>query len=269
MTVSRDPRAASAGPPAASENDGASPRERRTYQEIGDNLITRIRSGEFESTGRLPPERELAQGYEVGRNTIRDALVMLEVKGLVEPRQGSGIYITRLAYQTSWSATRRFPRQEAIDDYPPAGPFELLQARQWLESHMARLAAMNATDDDLSAIEEAFENHKRASYGEPKENFDILFHLSIAQATQNAELVRLVHQLWHRRDDNPLWRNLHQRITDPDYRDRWVNDHENLLRAMRRRDADAAYVAMWNHIENVKRFLTESNTFEVSEPGSL
>ena len=236
-------------------------RDRRAYQDIGNLLIARIRSGEFGATGRLPPERDLALWYDVGRTVIRDALVMLEVKGLVEPRQGSGIYITKRAYDAVIADDVRVERPAPWDALPPAGPFELLQARQWLESHIARLAAHSATEDDMEVIEKAYEDHRRAHYGEPKENYDIRFHMAIAQATQNSELALLVNQLWHRRDNNPLWKSLQEHIPDPRYRDKWVHDHDKIVEALRRRDGDGAFVAMWNHIENVKSFLLQSNAF--------
>ncbi|ESQ78339.1 FCD domain-containing protein [Asticcacaulis sp. YBE204] len=223
-------------------------RDRRFYQVIGESLSERIRAREFSLGGRLPPERELAEAYNVGRTVIRDALVMLEVKGLVEIRQGSGIYVTRRAYE---SATE----DNTVEMRPPAGPFELLQARQWLESQMARLAALNATEADLAAIREACDDHRTAAWGEAKESMDIRFHMAIARAAQNSELTALVAQLWHRRDNNPMWRSLHGRIKDTTYRQRWVQDHEAIVSALTRRDPEASYVAMWSHIENVKNFL--------------
>lgn len=229
-------------------------RDRRYYQVIGEALAERITAGEFSLNGRLPSERELAEGYDVSRAVVRDALVMLEVRGLVEVRQGSGIYVTRRAY----AANDARDAEDLSLERPPAGPFELLQARQWLESHMARLAAMNATDDDLAAISEAFEDHSRAAWGEAKESMDIRFHMAVARATQNGELAALVEQLWRRRDNNPMWRRLHDRIRDTTYRQRWVRDHEALTQALLRRDPEAAYVAMWTHIENVKTFLSEA-----------
>ncbi|MDC7684605.1 FCD domain-containing protein [Asticcacaulis sp. BYS171W] len=231
-------------------------RDRRFYQVIGESLSERIRAGEFSLGGRLPPERELAEAYNVGRTVIRDALVMLEVKGLVEIRQGSGIYVTRRAYEAV------APEDVTIEMRPPAGPFELLQARQWLESHMARLAALNATEADLAAIREACEDHRTAAWGEAKESMDIRFHMAIARAAQNSELTALVAQLWHRRDHNPMWRSLHGRIRDTTYRQRWVRDHEAIVAALTRRDPEAAYVAMWSHIENVKNFLMNAADVE-------
>jgi GntR family uxuAB operon transcriptional repressor len=230
-------------------------KDRRFYQTVGQALIERIMAGEFNAVERLPSERELAASYDVGRAVIRDALVMLEVKGIVEVRQGSGIYVTRRAWEAQALKLTDIPPSQITEVMPAAGPFELLQARQWLESHIARLAAANATELDLKAIAEAYEDHQRAPYGEVKEGMDVRFHLSIARATQNAEMVAVVQQLRKGRENNPLWTRLSERIRDPHYRDRWVKDHSNLLDALMRKDPEGAYVAMWNHIENVRAYL--------------
>jgi GntR family uxuAB operon transcriptional repressor len=245
MTGSRDDQ------PAPIDTD----KDVRAYQVVGNALLERIRAGEFRASGKLPPERELAEIYGVGRAVIRDALVMLEVKGLIQSRQGSGIYITRRAYQIEPNESANPAHTQPWDNLPPAGRFELLQARQWLESHMARLAATNATDDDLVTIEQAYDEHRRAYFGEPKESLDMIFHLSIARATHNPELVSLVNQLWLRRESNPVWKNVYVPAAEMQLRDRWVLDHGRLVDALRRRDGDAAYVAMWQHVENVKTFV--------------
>jgi DNA-binding FadR family transcriptional regulator len=226
--------------------------EARTYQIIGESLKERIRAGEFSVGGRLPPERELAESYNVGRTVIHDALVMLEVKGLVEIKQGSGVYVTRSVYESE--------AEQAItlrSDLPPATPLDLLYARQWLESNVAKLAASKATDADISEIANAYEMHKDAAYGEAKESMDFRFHLAIAKATHNPELVEIVRALWQRRDNNPLWKRLHDKIKDAHYRERWTQDHQKIVATLTRRDPDAAYVAMWSHVDHVISFITE------------
>lgn len=232
-------------------------KDRRFYQTVGEALIRRIMSGEFNAAGRLPSERELASAYDVGRAVIRDALVMLEIKGLVEVRQGSGIYIASRAYEAQALSLEDVPASPLTDVMPAAGPFELLQARQWLESHIARLAAMHATDVDLKAIQAAYDDHLNAPYGEVKENMDVRFHLTVARATQNIELVEVVRQLRNRRDNNPMWLRLNERIRDHHYRDRWAKDHAELLEALMRRDPEGAYVAMWRHLANVRAYLED------------
>src|SRR5664279_6378167 len=66
---------------------------RRLYRQIADQIRTLIRNGEFPTGARLPPERDLAKQLGVSRPSVREALIALEVEGLVEVRIGSGIYI--------------------------------------------------------------------------------------------------------------------------------------------------------------------------------
>ena len=66
---------------------------RRLYRQIADQIRGLIRSGEFAAGARLPPERDLAKQLGVSRPSVREALIALEVEGLVEVRIGSGIYV--------------------------------------------------------------------------------------------------------------------------------------------------------------------------------
>src|SRR2546427_8312532 len=106
---------------------------RRLYRQIADQIRTLIRSGEFPPGSRLPPERDLAKQLGVSRPSVREALIALEVEGLVEVRIGSGIYVQRSA------AARNGDEASAV--HAEAGPFELLRARQVIESECAALAA--------------------------------------------------------------------------------------------------------------------------------
>src|SRR2546423_11640486 len=65
---------------------------RRLYRQIADQIRTLIRAGEFTAGSRLPPERDLARQLGVSRPSVREALIALEVEGLVDSRIGSGIY---------------------------------------------------------------------------------------------------------------------------------------------------------------------------------
>src|SRR5437667_1767217 len=108
---------------------------RRLYRQIAEQIRTLIRDGEFVPGARLPPERDLAKQLGVSRPSVREALIALEVEGLVEVRIGSGIYVQRGA------ATRS---DEPSSVHAAAGPFELLRARHVIESECAALAAKSA-----------------------------------------------------------------------------------------------------------------------------
>ena len=103
---------------------------RRLYRQIAEQLRALIASGEFALGSRLPPERDLAAQLGVSRPSVREALIALEVQGLVEVRMGSGIYVTALA-----------PAAQGRDVDSALGPFEIIRARQLIESELAALAA--------------------------------------------------------------------------------------------------------------------------------
>ncbi|ESQ91852.1 GntR family transcriptional regulator [Asticcacaulis benevestitus] len=238
----------------------------RAYRTVGESLLERIRNGEFRMLGKLPTERELAEMYNVGRAVVRDALVMLEVKGLIQSRQGSGIYITRRAYELDASDADEAVKERPFDTLPPSGPAEFLQSQQWFESHLSRLAALSATEDDLIELERLSEECRVAPHAGSRAYTEMRFHLSIARATQNPELISLAHHLWQRRDNSPLWHNFYAPATELKS-DRWTAAREKLVAALRRHDGDAAFVAMWQYVDEIKDFLTEANAIppEIAE----
>ncbi|SPX12398.1 uxu operon transcriptional regulator [Escherichia coli] len=114
----------------------------RPYQEVGAMIRDLIIKTPYNPGERLPPEREIAEMLDVTRTVVREALIMLEIKGLVEVRRGAGIYVL----DNSGSQNTDSPDANVCND---AGPFELLQARQLLESNIAEFAALQATREDI------------------------------------------------------------------------------------------------------------------------
>ena len=70
--------------------------EKKQYQEIGEDLRAQIIQGHYPVGSRLPPERNIAEKYGVSRTIVREALLMLELQGTVDIRQGSGVYVMRI-----------------------------------------------------------------------------------------------------------------------------------------------------------------------------
>src|SRR5256885_13049232 len=105
---------------------------RRLYRQIADQLRALIERGEFPVGSRLPPERDLAVQLGVSRPSVREALIALEVEGLVEVRVGAGIFV---------AMPRPVPVADPSNEAP--GPFEHLRARWLLEGEIAAEAAKN------------------------------------------------------------------------------------------------------------------------------
>ena len=237
---------------------------------VNDYAVTMIRDliikTPYNPGERLPPEREIAEMLDVTRTVVREALIMLEIKGLVEVRRGAGIYVL----DNSGSQNTDSPDANVCND---AGPFELLQARQLLESNIAEFAALQATREDIVKMRQALQLEERelaSSAPGSSESGDMQFHLAIAEATHNSMLVELFRQSWQWRENNPMWIQLHSHLDDSLYRKEWLGDHKQILAALIKKDARAAKLAMWQHLENVKQRLLEfSNVDDIYFDGYL
>ena len=217
---------------------------RRLYRQIADQIRGLIRSGEFSAGARLPPERDLAKQLGVSRPSVREALIALEVEGLVEVRIGSGIYVLA-------------PGQKAPAPEPdaPAGPFELLRARYVIEAECAALAAKSAKRQQVAAIGEALDEMEREhTEGRQPLASDRLFHLRIAEATGNGALVHVVKTLWEERT-GPLYQQLKHHYDNPQLWETAMAEHRAVLKAIVAHDALAAKAAMQRHLNMAyKRF---------------
>lgn len=216
----------------------------RKYLSVADALRDMLIAKRWAFGERLPSERALAEELGVQRATVREALIVLEVEGLLEVRHASGIYVREAEPQ---------PRPNLPNDL---SPFELLRARQVLESAIAAAAALTVTDEQIAALREALEQEER-DIAERRGSYegDARFHHILAEGTQNAALVAAVEQLWAMRQNSELWNRLHTRIFDDSYRRGWSADHYEILSAIEARDPDSARAAMWRHLGNVSRTL--------------
>jgi DNA-binding FadR family transcriptional regulator len=219
---------------------------RRLYRQIADQIRTLIRSREFPAGARLPPERDLARQLGVSRPSVREALIALEVEGLVEVRIGSGIYVL---------GPSREPEPGAAV-HAALGPFELLRARWIIESECAALAAKHAKRPQIAGIAEALQQMESVASGEHRQPLagDRLFHMRIAEATANGALVAVVKMLWDERT-GPLFTRLEHHYDSPDQWARAIAEHRVVLEAIMKHDVPGARAAMQRHLDKAyKRF---------------
>jgi GntR family transcriptional repressor for pyruvate dehydrogenase complex len=100
---------------------------RKLYQQVAMTLAQTIRSSAYKPGQRLPSERDLAEQFGVSRPTVREAMIALEIRGLVEARHGSGIYVTQT------------PEVENTSLELDIGAFELTEARRLFEGEACAL----------------------------------------------------------------------------------------------------------------------------------
>jgi len=150
----------------------------RRYPEVAAELRQIIQRGGFSVGDKMPAERQLAEQLDVSRALLREALIMLEIQGLVEVRQGSGVYITRLPDDGT-------PKTDDSD----IGPFELMQARQVLESSIAEVAALTVTKADIDALQRILQiQEQEARDGITDYSSDEQFHDVVVYLLENANI---------------------------------------------------------------------------------
>ena len=222
----------------------------KLYRRISDGILARLAAGEFPIGSRLPTERKLADEYGVSRASVREAVVALEMIGVLELRKGSGIYVVSLGTNEE---------VETLD----IGAFELLEARRGIEAEVAALAALRRNDQDLAELARLIEVMRDPDLS-VVERADRDFHFALANATGNRALTTVVTDLWAMRERCLLARTIHQRARGSG-EDRRAVEHEAVFAAVRDRNADAARTAMRHHLEAVIEHLlvmTENEEFE-------
>ena len=231
---------------------------RRLYRQIADQIRTLILSGEFPAGARLPPERDLARQLGVSRPSVREALIALEVAGLVEVRIGSGIYVQPVDATAGGKGNKGGARTgNEGDGGATAGPFELLRARYVIEGETAALAAKSAKKAQVQAIEETLATMQQ-ELDDDKQPLggDRMFHIRIAEATGNGALVAVIEMLWEDRT-SPLYKQLEHHYDSPALWQSAMAEHRAVLKAIAAKDVAGARAAMQRHLNQAyKRFST-------------
>jgi DNA-binding FadR family transcriptional regulator len=215
-------------------------------------VLTQLRaylaSSELPLNGRLPPERDLAEMLGVSRAELRKGLAVLEGEGALWRHVGKGTFVgTRpLAAAADVTALARRTR-----------PQEVMRARIALEPEITRLAALNATEEELARLRDSNAHCRAAETWRQYEAWDALLHHQVANASHNILLIGLLDILnavrrtvtWGRLRDNPD-------RPPPDHHS--FAEHDRIIAAIAARDLDEAEDAMRAHLQTVARKLIGS-----------
>lgn len=211
---------------------------RRLYRQIAEQLRHRIADGDFALGSRLPPERDLALQLGVSRPTVREAVIALEVEGLVEVRMGSGIYVVGLRSVPAGASNGAL------------GPLETIRARQLVERELAAEVARSPRRGLAAAgLRESIARMERDLAGGVMPIVgDRQFHLCLAEASDNAALLRVVSELYDERD-NPMFERFGHLFEDMSSWRKAVAEHRAVADAIAEGDAARARAAMHVHLE--------------------
>ncbi|WP_328557213.1 FadR/GntR family transcriptional regulator [Streptomyces sp. NBC_00358] len=208
-------------------------------EQATEHLREQITGGEWPLGTKLPGETALAKSLGVGRSTVREALRALAGAGLVQARQGSGVFVIATEPREDWSTRLR---QAAITD--------VYEVRMLIEVEAAQLAARRRTEDDITALHEALATRRDAANAGNAEfvGADIALHQAVVAAAHNPVLTSLftefVPVLQRRLLD--LVELLSLRSDDPNHGDA---GHADLVNAVVQGDAEAAGRALRDELQ--------------------
>lgn len=222
---------------------------RKTYELVADRLIERIRAQALRPGDAIPPERELVQSYGVGRSSVREALRMLESRGLIEGRGNGAFAVAELSNPLNASLDLLLSADAA--DYA-----ELFEVRRIVEGAAASLAASRRTRKHLTAMA-ASVDAMEAGLGSEQQfiEHDLRFHLVVAEATRNRVVVHLMEAI-----RALLQRSLSSSYHIPGSPERAVEMHRLILEAISERRPEDARQRMQEHVARVERDISGGTT---------
>lgn len=211
----------------------------RLYEQVAGQISTWIADNGLQAGDRLPPERELAQRLGVSRATLSQALVALEVVGVVEVRHGDGTVVTARQQQSTRIV-------EAIRSHADRLP-EVIETRDALETKIAALAAMRRTDEDLARIDDALAAMEAdIEAGGRGVEGDERFHGAVTAAAHSLLLARLMDEIGDLVKETRI-----ESLGQPGRPQDSLAGHRAIAEAIRAGDAEAASDAMHAHVAMV------------------
>ena len=208
---------------------------------LANELRERILNGEFAEGAALPPERELVAQTRMSRATVREALRILQVQGLVRIKAGraGGTFVQLPGSESVARSVSLAIRGQQFR------LTSLLETREAIEPFCARLAARHRTQDDLATMDQA--NEALADEDGSLAKFlqaNVDWHLAVATASHNELLAGLMTAL-----SKAIYASTeNERFVDEKVRRETVRAHRSITKAIQAQDGDAAVRRMERHV---------------------
>lgn len=217
---------------------------------VTDAAITRIKemivSGELRPGQRLPPEKELGERLGLSRNSLREAVKSLELIRVLDVRRGDGTYVTSLRPELLLEAM-----SFVVDLHQDASVLEIFAVRRILEPAAAEMATALISEVELADLAAEIASLGEHTPMEALVEHDLDFHRRITAAGGNGYLTSLLDALSSSTARARLWRG----ITEDHAVARTLAEHQAIVDALRRRDADLVRATLTVHIAGIEGWL--------------
>lgn len=191
--------------------------------------------------GRLPPERTLAERFNLSRSQLRKILAALEVEGRIWRHVGRGTFVNKRGQP---------PSKPNIDDIANrTSPPEAMQARMMIEPEIARLAALHATSAQIAEMRQLSQKMREAKTWPEYEDLDWRFHNLLAEASSNT-LLKEIQYLLNGVRRAVVWGHLNIRPVGPSEDYHSFAEHDELIDNIAARNRMGAAAAMLRHLNS-------------------
>jgi len=223
--------------------------EKRRSQEVAAHIKELIRNEKLKPGDKLPNELELCALFSVSRPTIREAVKTLASQGVLEIHRGKGTYVSQMPGIAEDPLGLDFIMS-------PNLRLALIQARLIIEPGVARLAAQTADDQDIEKIAACVRDMEEIVYQRKVGiNVELNFHRSIAEATKNPVIIRLIPIIM----DSIVKTYKDAPRTSEDHRHAF-EEHRVIYEAIAARDPERSFDAMHSHLDaSYRRTLTKQS----------
>ncbi|MBK1783979.1 FadR family transcriptional regulator [Prauserella sp. ASG 168] len=212
----------------------------RLYEQVIERLREYVTSTRLSAGDKLPAERELAQRLGVSRASIKQAIVVLEVQGLIEARHGGGTYLVRDTLDAE-PVEQLVERRRRLPD--------VLEAREALETKLAELAAERRTKADLDELEAALDYmREEISSGSNGVEGDRRFHAAVTAAAHSSMLAEFMRSI-----ADQITESRTESLRQPGRPSRSLGQHLAIFDAISIRDGRKAATAMRRHLRTVAK----------------
>lgn len=221
---------------------------KKIYQSIIEQLVNMIREGKLKTGERLPPERTLAEMFNVSRASVREAFSAMEIIGLIEVRQGEGSYITDLNIAPFINTIAPlFIKNDNLET-------DLLDFRKLLEIEAVSLAADKNDGRDILLLEKCLDEMRDAIIGNDMilgAEADIKFHKAIFAVTNNVVLIKAAEFTAYILESSIKF-NRAKILHNGDNSKVLYSQHRQIYDALKKRDRKLAGELMKHHLNFVK-----------------
>lgn len=222
----------------------------KLYVRIAEHINLKISEGTFKMGDRLPAERDIAEQMSVSRASVREALAILEVLGVVEIKVGDGSYVRKKMehFRFELSKVKNFSL------------YELIEARAYIEGMIVEIAVEKATEEDIRKLQnnisemEAIvdDDHQVDRFFE----LGMAFHEELAKIVQNEVITNIVNTLINQ-NLSTTWKLLNRKILSVrEAREHQIEEHQIVFHAIIERDKETARKAIQMHLQHLEDLLT-------------